>query len=91
VSRSWYYEHRSQADPDPEEVALRDEIKRIILEFSGYGYRRVTRELARRGWQINHKRVLRVMQEESLLCQIKKHFVITTTNSRHGLVVYPNV
>lgn len=31
------------------------------------------------------------MQEESLLCQIKKRFVMTTTNSRHGFPVYPNV
>jgi putative transposase len=91
VSRSWYYERDDQAGPDPEDIALRDEIERIILEFSGYGYRRVTRELARRGWRVNHKRVLRIMREESLLCQIKKRFVIVTTNSRHGLPVYPNV
>ncbi|MGH2481748.1 MAG: IS3 family transposase, partial [Ktedonobacteraceae bacterium] len=91
VSRSWYYEGRDQADPDPQDIALRDEIERIILEYAGYGYRRVTRELSRRGWQVNHKRVLRIMQEEALLCQIKKRFVITTTNSRHSFPVYPNV
>jgi len=89
VSRSWYYERDDQADP--EDIALRDEIERIILAFAGYGYRRVTRELARRGWQVNHKRVLRIMREESLLCQIKKRFVMVTTNSRHGFPVYPNV
>lgn len=91
VSRSWYYEHHDQADPDPQDIALRDEIERIILEYAGYGYRRVTHELARRGWQVNHKRVLRIMQEESLLCHLKKRFVIITTNSRHGFSVYPNV
>lgn len=91
VSKSWYYERDDQADPDPEDIVLRDEIERIILEFAGYGYRRVTRELVRRGWHVNHKRVLRIMREESLLCQIKKRFVITTTNSRHGFPVYPNV
>ena len=41
-----------------------------MLEFPGYGYRRVTKELYRRGWSVNHKRVLRIMREESLLCQI---------------------
>jgi putative transposase len=91
VSRSWYYEHSDQVDPDSQDIALRDEIERIILEFSGYGYRRVTRELSRRGWHVNHKRVLRIMREESLLCHLKKRFVITTTNSRHGFPVYPNV
>ncbi|HEY1353545.1 MAG TPA: IS3 family transposase [Ktedonobacteraceae bacterium] len=91
VSRSWYDEHSGQVDPDPQDIALRDEIERIILEFSGYGYRRVTRALARRGWHVNHKRVLRIMREESLLCQIKKRFVITTTNARHGFPVDPKV
>lgn len=31
------------------------------------------------------------MQEESLLCQLKKRFVVITTDSCHGLPVYPNV
>jgi putative transposase len=91
VSKSWYYEHLNQLDSQREDIALRDQIERIILEFSGYGYRRVTHALSRQGWTVNHKHVLRIMQEESLLCQIKKHFVITTTNSRHGFPVYPNV
>ena len=91
VSRSWYYEQITQPDQDMQDIALRDQIEHIILEFAGYGYRRVTHALARQGWIVNHKRVLRIMQEESLLCHLKKRFVITTTNSRHGFPVYPNV
>src|SRR5439155_5181367 len=91
VSRSWYYEHLKQPEDDAEEIALRDRIEEIILEFAGYGYRRVTHALAREGWSVNHKRVLRIMQEESLLCHLKKKFVVTTTNSRHGFPVYANV
>lgn len=91
VSRSWYYEHKSQPDDDAEDIALRDRIEHIILQFPGYGYRRVTHELHRQGWMVNHKRVLRIMQEESLLCQLKKRFVVITTDSRHGLPIYPNV
>ena len=30
------------------------------------------------------------MREESLLCHLKKRFVVMTTDSRHGLPVYPN-
>ena len=90
VSRSWYYERGGQPESDAEEIALRDQIERIILEFSGYGYRRVTHALKRQGWQVNHKRVLRIMREESLLCHLKKRFVVLTTNSRHGFPVYPN-
>lgn len=91
VSRSWYYEQLSHSEQNAEDMALRDQIECIILEFPGYGYRRVTHELARRGWGVNHKRVLRIMQEECLLCHLKKKFVITTTNSRHGFAVYPNI
>jgi putative transposase len=91
VSRSWYYEQVVNPEEDEEETALRDRIEEIILEFSGYGYRRVTRALHREGMQVNHKRVLRIMQEESLLCRIKKSFVIKTTNSRHQFHVYPNL
>jgi putative transposase len=84
VSRSWYYEQIAQPDQDAQDIALRDQIEHIILEFSGYGYRRVTRALLRQGIKVNHKRVLRIMREESLLCHLKKHFVPITTNSRHG-------
>lgn len=90
VSRSWYYEAKLDQG-DERETELRDQIERIILEFPGYGYRRVTRALARQGWNINHKRVLRVMREESLLCHLKKRFVVATTDSRHGFLVYPNI
>jgi transposase InsO family protein len=91
ISRSWYYEHAAQPDQDGAETALRDQIEQIILEFSRYGYRRVTHALARQGVRVNHKRVLRIMREESLLCHLKKRYVVTTTNSRHGFPVYPNV
>lgn len=90
VSRSWYYERSGQSESDASETALRDALERIILEFPGYGYRRVTHALARQDWKVNHKRVLRIMREESLLCHLKKRFVVITTNSRHGFPVYPN-
>jgi putative transposase len=91
VSRSWYYERSSRPESTQEETALRDHIERLILEFPGYGYRRVTHALAREDIVVNHKRVLRIMQEESLLCHLKKRFVVRTSDSRHGLPVYPNV
>ncbi len=62
VSRSWYYERLAQPEHDPEEIALQDQIEHIILEFPGYGYRRVTHALHRLGWAVNHKRVLRIMR-----------------------------
>jgi putative transposase len=90
ISRSWWYERIQPRAPDAEAVALRDAIERIVLEFPGYGYRRVTHELRRQGWPVNAKRVLRIMRDEALLCHLKRHCV-PTTDSRHGLGRYPNL
>lgn len=75
---------------EPNALALRTAIEGVVLTFPGYGYRRVTHHLRREGWRVNHKRVLRVMQQESLLCQIRRRWV-KTTDSAHGLRVYPNL
>ena len=58
-----------------EEADLRDEIERIAIEWPRYGYRRITAELRRRGSQVNHKRVARIMRESSLQCQVKRKFL----------------
>jgi len=63
VSRSWYYEQQSRPAVAEVDVELRDAIEHIILEFAGYGYRRVTHALKRAGWIVNHKRVLRIMEK----------------------------
>jgi putative transposase len=90
VSRSWYYERPSPEEKAAEDIELRDAIERIVLEFAGYGYRRVSAALRREGWAVNHKRVLRIMREESLLCQLKRRFV-PTTDSAHSFRRYPNL
>jgi transposase InsO family protein len=46
--------------------------------------------LRRRGWRVNRKKVQRLMREDNLLCLRKRKFVVTT-DSRHGLPVYPNL
>ncbi len=86
ISRSWWYE-QTRAEPKAADAALRDAIERIILDFPGYGYRRVTHALQRAGWRVNHKRVLRILRHESLLCHLQRQFVVTT-DSQHG---YPNL
>jgi putative transposase len=73
-----------------EDVDLCDEIQQIALEMPCYGYRRISKELGRRGRLVNHKRVLRLMREDNLLCLRKRKFV-TTTDSEHCLPVYPNL
>jgi transposase InsO family protein len=71
-------------------LELRDVLQRIALEFPSYGWPRMTRELGRRGWAVNHKRVYRMMREDNLLCLRRRKFV-RTTDSAHPLPVYPNL
>jgi transposase InsO family protein len=90
ISRASYYRWRVPPPAIPAEMEFRDAMQQVALEFPCYGYRRVTAELNRRGFAINHKRVLRMMREDNLLRLRRKAFV-TTTDSRHGLPVYPNL
>jgi putative transposase len=91
VSRASYYrfDEDVRADHDPD-MDLRDVIQRIALEWPSYGRPRITKELRRRGWKVNPKRVYRIMREDNLLCVLKRKFV-ATTDSNHGWRVYPNV
>ena len=95
VSRSGYCKWRIEQNSDASEIAentvLRDEIRDIALEFPGYGYRRITAELHHRGYPVNHKRVLRLMHLDNLLCHKKKKFKPVTTDSSHELPVYQNL
>jgi len=88
---SFYYKSRA-ASPDRMklEADLMDCIEAICLEFPRYGYRRVSQQLKRKGWLVNHKKVLRLMRGSDLLCQIKRKRV-KTTNSTHCLPVYANL
>jgi len=90
VSRSSFYrfdpEGPAGADRD---MDLRDAIQRIALEWPSYGRPRITAELRHQGWTVNPKRVYRLMREDNLLCLRRRKFVITT-DSDHGLPVYPN-
>ena len=69
---------------------LRDAIHRIALEWPSYGRPRITKELRRQGWRVNHKRVRRLLREDNLLCLRKRKFVVTT-DSHHGRKIYPNL
>ena len=90
LSRANYYRWCAPRVVTPVEMELRDELQRVALEWPVYGYRRITRELQDRGFDVNHKRVLRMMREDNLLC-VRQRAFITTTDSRHNLPVYPNL
>jgi len=89
IARSTFYYRRKA--PSPETSAdIADRIEAICLEFPGYGYRRVTKQLQHEGKAINHKKVLRLMRGSDLLCRVRRKW-IKTTDSKHPFARYPNL
>jgi putative transposase len=90
VSRAGYYRFLLRAEAQPTDMELRSQIQGIALQWPAYGYRRVQKELQRQGWPVNHKRVLGLMRADNLLCLRRRKFILTT-DSKHGLPIYPNL
>ncbi len=90
VSSSAYYAWHKRGFFPRDDAIMLEEIRAVLVEFPGYGYRRVTKELQRRGVLVNKKRIQRVMQHQHLQRKQKRRFVRTTV-SDHGLPVYPNL
>lgn len=91
VSRAGYYRRWRASAPRQEETAVRDAIQRVALANRRYGYRRIAAQLRREGFVANHKRVLRLMRQDNLLCLRKRPFVPVTTDSRHDWRIVPNL
>jgi putative transposase len=90
LGRATYYRWRVAGPVADRDMALRAQIQEIALEMPAYGYRRITHELRRRGVMVNHKRVVRLMREDNLLCLRTRGFVRTTDSGR-ALAAYPNL
>ena len=87
LARSTYYaEPRGQSIEEARLVAW---IAGICAEWPRYGYRRVTAQLRHEGLIVNHKKVMRLMQENGLTVRPRRRFVVTT-DSAHGGPVFPN-
>ncbi|MFB0507174.1 MAG: IS3 family transposase, partial [Thermodesulfobacteriota bacterium] len=88
---SYYYRPKERSLAQlKQEADLRDLIEAIVLEFPRYGYQRVTSALHRQGLRVNHKRVLRVMRQDDLLCRPRRRWT-KTTQSNHPYTVFPNL
>lgn len=85
VRSSYYYQAK-----EPEETELKAAIEAVAAEWPTYGCRRVTEQLRRQGWVVNHKRVGRLMREMGLQAKIKPK-KRKTTNSQHSFPRYPNL
>jgi transposase InsO family protein len=87
MARSSYY---YQAVETPEEAKLKGAIRETAAEWPTYGYRRLTEQLKRNGWAVNHKRgqrLMRLMDIQGKNERKKKR----TTDSQHGFPGYPNL
>ncbi len=93
VSTSGYHDWRTRPaskrqESDLEFVSL---IKRIQNESNGtYGSPRVTEELVAMGFEINEKRVARIMKNFGISAEKPRAFRVSTTDSNHDLPVAPN-
>jgi transposase InsO family protein len=93
VSKSGYYYWLKRNGHDNRAARDRpiiEEMHKIIHKYPGYGYRRMTHQLRKHGYIVNHKRVLRLMQENGLTFKRNKWKPITT-DSEHDNPVYPNL
>lgn len=88
LSRSAYNNYLKS--PKPIEDELTPEVMRVAEENVSYGYRRITKQLQIEKFRVNHKRVLQIMHKKHLKARIKR-FKHQTTDSNHGLRIYPNL
>ena len=84
-----YYRQLARVKPAEADIGLRDRIQRITLSNRRYGYRRVSAELRRQGFTVNHKKVLRLMRNDNLLAIRKRRYVLTTDSDQQR-AAYPN-
>ena len=90
VSTSAYYQWKNKSPSADVDAPVLAAIREIAQEFSRYGYKRMTKELHRRGFAVNHKRVYRLMKENALLVK-RKRTSPQTTNSKHSFPRYANL
>ena len=56
-----------------------------------YGWPRIWRELRAQGIRVGKQRVQRLMRQHGIRARGKRSFRVTTTDSRHGLPIAPNL
>jgi transposase InsO family protein len=72
MARSTFYYHLKQSKRPDKYACEKEEIINIYHEHKGrYGYRRITAEMKNRGYSINHKTVLKIMNTNGVKCQVR--------------------
>jgi transposase InsO family protein len=86
LPRSSYYYQPVERD----ESGLKAAIEKLAGQWPTYGYRRITAELKRAKWKVNHKRVARLMHQMGLQVRPRRTKQ-WTTDSKHGWPRFPNL
>ena len=72
LPRATFYYHLKRINSADKYKAVKAEITAIYHENKGrYGYRRITAELHKRNFLLNHKTVQRLMKELGLVCRVR--------------------
>ncbi len=73
MARSTFYYYLNRMKQPEKYGEIKEVIKQIYHENKGrYGYRRITIEMKNRGYLINHKTVLKLMNQLGIKCEIRK-------------------
>ena len=82
VNRSSLY---NKLTPKQGDTTFMNEIHKLWIKIPFYGYRRITAQLRRNGYKVNHKRVIRLMKEMNLkaLYPKKKKYNLKNDRSVH--------
>ena len=92
ISESGYYawfkqSQRPQGDADYD--LIQEMLRLRSSSRDSYGYRQMWQKLRHAGYQINRKRVQRIMREQGWVVKAKRR-TVRTTNSLHSYPIAPN-
>ena len=97
VSVSGFHQHRARRMQIAQRRHLSDEallvhISAVYAENRGaYGWPRIWRQLRAQGIRVGKLRVQRLMRKHGIQARGKRKFRVTTTDSKHGLPIAPNL
>lgn len=91
LPRSTYYRRSMVTTTADADAPLAEAITTVRTAFPAYGYRRVTKELRRRGVCVNHKRVQRVMRTLVAPPSRRRRAVIVADGCAEDAAIYPNL
>jgi len=69
IPEATYHYHAKNFGKEDTDIELKERITHLFKKFhERYGYKRITNELQKSGYCINHKKVYRLMRELGLKC-----------------------